>query len=222
MAVPGVLMRLVEPRATTLASSDSTFVPPNVEATQFLEANDSQKPSQNAVYYLSDISPLLSTSSAYDEDVRAHGSELTSISWVVCSFINGRDGPHLGSGSDITSSSVEYTMSGPPATGSVVVINGSTPRPDKEQEYHDWYDQEHGEKLTLVPGWNSARRYRFEKSYGDVETANFYGFNYYDEKNGLGGPEWKAGVTEWTLRIRSNAAKPNIRRVWSVVSTSVP
>ena len=213
-------MRLVEPRTT--AQSSSNVAPPaspcsNVEAVQILRANDSEKPSQNIVYYLSDISPLLSSSSAYDEDVRAHGSELASISWVVCSFINGRDrsSPKAPSGS-------ANVLPSPPATGSILVANGSTPRPEKEQDYHDWYDQEHGEKLTRVPGWNSARRYKFEKLYGNVETASFYGFNYYDEKNGLGGPEWKAGVTEWTMRIRSNAAKPNIRRVWSVVSTSSP
>lgn len=211
MVVPGVLMRLVEP-AKSSSSIEAPAAPcSGVQAVQILTANDSEKPSQNTVYFLNDISPLLSSSSAYDEDVRSNGSELASVSWVVCSFINGRDGS--------STSAQSQVLPNPPVAGSVLVVNGSTPRPDKVQDYHDWYDQEHGEKLTRVPGWNSARRYKFEKLYGSIETAGFYGFNYYDEKNGLGGPEWKAGVTEWTMRIRSNAAKPNIRRVWSVVKT---
>ncbi|PKS13407.1 hypothetical protein jhhlp_000178 [Lomentospora prolificans] len=218
MAIPGILMRLVEPRDATQPLSDSAVAPvtpcPNIEATQTFEANDSEQPSRNTVYYLSDISPILSTSSKYDEDVRAHSSALASISWVVCSYINGRDA------SDPTrAQSSVHILPITPVAGSILVANGSTPRPDKEQDYHDWYDQEHGEKLTHVPGWNAARRYKLEKVYGDVETANFYGLNYYDEKNGLGGPEWKAGVTDWTMRIRSNAAKPNIRRVWKAVDT---
>jgi hypothetical protein len=70
---------------------------------------------------------------------------------------------------------------------------------------------------SLVPGWNENKRYRLEKSYGDVETASFYGFNFYDVENGLGGPEWKASTdTEWTQRVRSNHAKPNIRRMWKI------
>jgi hypothetical protein len=177
-----------------------------------LDANDTHTPSKNAVYILSDISAILDSSLEYERDVKAHCAELASISWVICAFINGRDkAPAKG---------VQHGLETPPDPGSIIVTNGATPRADKERDYHDWYDQEHGNKLTLVPGWNAARRYRLVKSYGEAETASFYGFNYYDETNGLGGPEWKAGVTEWTLRIRSNAAKPNIRRVWKVISTS--
>ena len=210
-------MRLVEPRGTASSSaiSPSSTPCPNVEATQALAGNDSKSPSQNTVYYLSDISPIASSSSAYDEDVRANGAH-SDISWVICAFINGRDLAQTNPESAPTS---PHLLSTPPTPNSVVVINGSTPRPDKEGDYHAWYDQEHGQKLTLVPGWNASRRYRFEKVYGEADTANFYGFNYYDEENGLGGPEWNAGVTEWTLRIRENAAKPNLRRVWSVVRT---
>ena len=69
-------------------------------------------------------------------------------------------------------------------------------------------------------GTSEVRRYKLERVFGEAETAAFYGVNFYDEKNGLGGPEWQAGVTEWSMRIRSHAAKPNIRRTWRLVKVA--
>lgn len=212
MGVPGVLMRLVEPKKQDRKLPEPFPMPispcPNIEEIYALDGTEGQAPSKNTVYILSDISPIVDSSLAYEHDARAYNTEFASISWVICAFINGRD--------RVTAKSFQHGLESPPDSGSILVVNGSTPRANREQDYHDWYDQEHGQKLTLVPGWNAARRYRLVKSYGEVETATFYGFNYYDEINGLGGPEWKAAITEWSLRIRSNAAKPNIRRVWKV------
>lgn len=213
MAVPGVLMRLSQ------ADEPAPTVCPNVEAVYRVTANDDGSPANNTLYSLSDITPITTSTAAYDEDVKKSTS---SPAWVICAFINGRDADGVQTGDTLTPPLTKpHVLPAPPAAGSVIVINGSTPRKDKEQDYHDWYDKEHGGKLTLVPGWNNSRRYALVKAYGidDGETANFYGFNYYDAENGLGGKEWKAGVTEWTMRIRSNAAKPNIRRVWKVVAT---
>lgn len=219
MAVPGIVMRLVEPRDTANPPSSQAIAPPspcpNIQAIQAFAADDSEKPSRNTIYYLSDISPVLSSSSAYDEDLRANGPELASLSWIVCSFVNSRDPSNPSA-----ASTASQLLTAPPAPGSVLVANGYTPKPGTEDEYNAWYDTEHGEKLSLVPGWNAARRYKFEKLYGGAEAGVYYGLNYYDEENGLGGPEWKAGVTEWTLRIRQNAARPNLRRVWKVVGPS--
>lgn len=206
MATPGVLMRLSN------NSSSSKLAIPGIEAAYTLKANDGSTPSYNSLYFLNDIAPIVNSRSAYDADIK--DSSASEISWVICSFINGRDTAGLSQ----KPQTKPHVLPNPPALGSILVINGSTPRADKEDDYHAWYDQEHGEKLTRVPGWNAARRYALAAVYGNVEAANFYGFNFYDEENGLGGPEWKAGVTDWTLRIRSNAAKPNIRRVWKVES----
>jgi hypothetical protein len=212
-AVPGVLMRLASPSAdgtdrTKLAPSAPC---PNIQKMYTAVADDGEKPERLALYVLSDISPLVSSSELYDTDKTAN-SDL-NISWVVCGFINGRD-----KGSSPTEPpSTAHSLTHSPVPGSKIVINGSTPRPDKESDYHDWYNEEHGPGLSIVPGWNAARRYSLEKTYGDLETAHFYGFNYYDEESGLGGPIWqKSTKTEWTFRIRGNAAKPNIRRVWKI------
>lgn len=208
-------MRLVQADAEPADAAPK--VCPNIEAVYRVTANDDGSPSLNTLYFLSDITPITTSSAAYDEDVKNSGS--VSLSWVVCAFINGRDDAPPPGDTLPPPLTKPHVLPDPPSPGSVIVINGSTPRPEKEQDYHDWYDQEHGGKLTLVPGWNNSRRYSLAKSYGDIQTAGFYGFNYYDAENGLGGPEWKAGVTEWTMRIRSNAAKPNIRRVWKVMAT---
>ncbi|CEL06440.1 hypothetical protein ASPCAL09617 [Aspergillus calidoustus] len=203
MAVPGIVIRLSD----TLATSAPSL--PNTEAAYILSAGDSETPKNATIYFLSDTAPVTASASLYESDT---ANTPTPPSWIVCKFINGRDASNPG-GAPQTN---PHRLPTHPAHGSTIVVNGSTPRPDKEADYHAWYDQEHGGKLALVPGWNAMRRYALVKVYGDVETANFYGVNFYDEVNGLGGPEWKAGVTEWTLKIRDNAAKPNIRRVWRI------
>ncbi|OAA68633.1 hypothetical protein SPI_00828 [Niveomyces insectorum RCEF 264] len=227
---PGVLMRLVQPRegVTVPASALTPPAPcPHVQATWTTVAQDGEKPTHNTIYFVSDIGPLVTKSEAassggggddlYAADVRAHADTLASVSWVVLAFVNGRvrDGP---TSSVLTTSTPLVAPA--PATGSVIVFNGGTPRPDKVDDYHAWYDQEHGAKLTHVPGWQTMRRYRLAKAYGDAEAASFYGMNAYDAENGLGGKEWQAGVTEWTLRIRSQAARPNLRRVWTMQSAA--
>ncbi|KAL2067204.1 hypothetical protein VTL71DRAFT_1628 [Oculimacula yallundae] len=210
----GILLRLVEPKDeigldATIAAPNSPC--PNIEKTYAAVASDREKPSFMNLYVLSDITPLITSQELFDQDVKANSSQI--ICWIVCRFINGRD-----KGASTTESpSTSQPLSFSPAAGSVLVINGSTPRPDKQGDYHDWYNIEHGPALATVEGWNAGRRYSFVKSYGETQTAGFYGLNYYDENSGLGGSEWqKATKTEWTFRIRGNAEKPNIRRVWRI------
>lgn len=197
--------------------SDSVLAPanvcPNIEATYRLKRDEKLTPQFNTVYFLTDIAPVLENPSLYEEDARNHSETISSLTWVVATFINGRV-----PSSDKAITSPHAPATTPPA-GTVVVVVGQTPQADKEQDYHDWYDQEHGAKLKFVPGWQCSRRYSLAKSYGPAETSNFYGVNFYDEENGLGGPQWQAGITDWTLRIRNQAARPNLRRVWKVVST---
>lgn len=208
MPTPGLLMRLVQslqgqtPSNEALAPSN---VSPNIDAIYRLARTDDKSPEYNTTYFLSDISPLVEDESFYEKDRESFKTSLESIAWVLVSYINGHPFTH---------SSVPPS---PPPLGTEIVMNGSSPKPEYEADYHNWYDQEHVGKLGGVPGWQLMRRYKFEKVYGEVETASFYGVNFYDEKNGLGGPEWKASATDWTLRIRQQAAKPNVRRTWKLV-----
>jgi hypothetical protein len=207
-------MRLIEPNVG--ASQDSVQASPQlpgsiVQRTYKAVADDAVKPTGLTLYILNDIDPIISSAQPYKDDVAANPS--LTISWVVCRFISGRS---FGSSSS-SPPSLTHPLLHQPAARSKLVINGSTPRSDKESDYHEWYDVEHGPGLATVPGWNAMRRYALEKVYGDVETASFYGFNYYDEESGLGGEIWtKSTKTEWTAKIRGNAAKGNIRRVWRI------
>lgn len=208
-------MRMLDPSAGDDVAVDGLNLVgqvPHVQATFKLQANDGATPSHNTLYFVSDIRPLLNDEQLFASDTQACATSSSHVSWVVMSFING-----VAAGGAWTGSQVPGRD---PPTGTIIVANGSTPRADMEQDYHNWYEQEHAGKLALVPGWQFARRYKLRKAYGEAQTANFYGVNFYDEVNGLGGPEWKAGVTEWTKRIRDQAAKPNVRRVWKVKEVS--
>lgn len=215
---PGLLLRLAESRKGTAPShrhvrlQASSF---NARRIYTASADDEKTPSQLAIYTLDTITPLLEDPDLYNADATANPD--LDISWIILEFINGRDAKVPPADPPSTTHDLPQN----PASGSKIVIVGSTPRLDKESDYHEWYDVEHGPALGTVPGWNAGRRYAFRKAYGDVETASFYGVNYYDEESGLGGPIWeKSTKTEWTFRIRGNAAKPNIRRVWRVVEWS--
>lgn len=207
----GLLMRIVEPH-------DSGIIPEGaltpelplsgIEAIYSLAKNDSEHGSFCTLYFLKDIESVLKATELYQKDVQDNAPQLNSVSWVILFFID-----------SISRNGESHIPSTAPAPNSVIVANGSSPKEEFVQDYHDWYNQEHGGKLAAVPGWSGGRRYKLETAFGDVETAAFYGVNVYDEVNGLGGPEWKAGVTGWTLRIRDQAAKPNVRRVWKVVNT---
>ena len=85
-------------------------------------------------------------------------------------------------------------------------------------DFHNWYKQEHIETLSKVPGWRRSVRYELVEAYGTKGGVTpFVALHFYDEINGLGGPEWQASVgTEWTARIKANTAKPHHRRIWTV------
>lgn len=216
--VPGIITRFVQPDDPTASLPDAVLAPPEpvpgVEAFYVTEANDDLAPKYNIVYFVKDITPILESSSYYDADVKASTAP-AKITWDVCSFLNGKDAVEA---KELTKE--PHVLPAPPVPGSTLVSNGFTPHVEWEQDYNDWYDQEHGHKLSLVPGWNSCRRYRHIKTYGETDVATFYGWNFYDAENGLGGPEWKASITPWTDKIRSQNRIPNLRRIWTVLRTS--
>ncbi|TPX11542.1 uncharacterized protein E0L32_007753 [Thyridium curvatum] len=221
MAVPGIIMRFAQPRPGRDEVPESSLAPPapapNVEAFYMFEEQDGLQPKYNTTYFLSDITPVLNDPEFYNDDVKAHSEQFASIAWEVCGFLNGRD---TSEAKEL--SSEPHILPKPPAIGSTLVSNGGTPGPGWEQDYVDWYTTEHSAKLSLVPGWNNCRRYRHDRTYGEVDVATYYGWNYYDAENGLGGPVWQDSLTGWTIEVRKRAAKPNLRRVWKVVKTNHP
>jgi hypothetical protein len=111
----------------------------------------------------------------------------------------------------------ELSEGGVAPPGSVMVCVAITP--GDTEDYSKWYDEEHQGMITKVPGWIKSERYELAKAYGSqVGAAPFLAVHFYDEKNGLGGPEWRASVeTIWSKKIRENVVVPHYRRVWKVV-----
>lgn len=211
-------MRMVQPAPGQGKPPPNILAPPapcpNVEAYYIFEEMDHDLPRFNTTYFLSDIRPVLENASFYEDDVKATEGGLATLAWEVCSYMNGRDT------SEAKEMALEpHLLPKPPVIGSTVVSNGGTPKPDWVQDYVEWYNIEHSRLLSLVPGWNNCRRYSHSKTYGEADIASFYGWNFYDAENGLGGPEWQRSMTDWTKKVRIQASKPNLRRVWKVIQT---
>ncbi|KAJ1333118.1 hypothetical protein MN608_03108 [Microdochium nivale] len=242
MPTQGVIMRMLtttDAASSPLQAPENNILVPGVQAIYNLAATDGLQPSLNTMYFLSDVDLVLQDPSYFEADVTATTSSspsstsgATSLAWIVTSYIGGRnDGSGVQAPSQVPPSLASKGGYLPPI-GTVIVANGSSPQTDKEDDYHAWYEEEHAGGLTAVPGWQITRRYRFINKYErhfaapaegstkqkDVENAKFYGVNFYDEDNGLGGPIWKAStLTDWTAKIRQQAEKPNIRRTWRIV-----
>ncbi|KAK7217178.1 hypothetical protein V2G26_005181 [Clonostachys chloroleuca] len=96
MAVPGIVHRLVQPKDNSAPLlSDEILAPPGIvpgiEGFFVFERQDDLTPQYNTTYFISDIRPVLESSSYFEEDVNKNGDQLASLGWEVASFINGRD-----------------------------------------------------------------------------------------------------------------------------------
>lgn len=137
-------------------------------------------------------------------DPALQNQTIESLNWQVYKKLskNGRPG----------------TEDQPIPRNSTVVCVGITPKEGTTEDYVKWFEEEHLGLLQLIPGWRSSARYELAASFGGPDdVAPYLAFHVYDEKNGLGGPEWRRSVeTEWTKRVRDNVAVPHFRRVWTV------
>ncbi|KAK7947705.1 uncharacterized protein PG986_008591 [Apiospora aurea] len=106
----------------------------------------------------------------------------------------------------------------------VVVELGLKDHPDAETELLRWYNEEHAEMLSKVPGWLRTRLFKTSvlDTKGGARTI-FYGVHDYTKENGLGGPEHKASMaTPWRVRVTDNYATLQGRRIWSLFYTFGP
>jgi hypothetical protein len=160
-------------------------------------------PSANIVYKVEHLSKLIS-GEAYDRDVAQNKDNTCLLEWQVYKFISERSKPGLET--DIL-----------PARSTVICV-GITPSEGHYQDYADWFESEHAELLSKVPGWRASKRYQLAKAFGrEGFVAPFIAVHFYDQENGLGGTEWKASVnTDWTKKVRENCSVPHFRRVWTV------
>ncbi|CAH0028045.1 unnamed protein product [Clonostachys rhizophaga] len=121
IAVPGIVHRLAQPKDNSAPFlPDAVLAPPGI--IPGIESQDDLTPQYNTTYFLSDIRPVLESSSYFDEDVKKNGGPLASLAWEVASFINGRDTIQQ---KELTSE--PHLLPSPPAIGSTLVSNGGTP-----------------------------------------------------------------------------------------------
>jgi hypothetical protein len=56
----------------------------------------------------------------------------------------------------------------------IMVVQSAPVDPARENEYNDWYDNEHVRDILAVPGFTSARRYKVHGPAGDGTGAPAY------------------------------------------------
>ncbi|OBT81728.1 hypothetical protein VE02_08892 [Pseudogymnoascus sp. 03VT05] len=206
----GIVLRLFNP--THGAKIDPEIDVPGSDITHVttLASTDGKvqtgAPSAGFAYHVKHISKFL-IEGAYERDPAHAETGLTqSLDWFVYKKI-----------SQLSWDGHELSEGGVAQPGSVMVCVAITPK--DTEDYSKWYDEEHQGMITKVPGWIKSERYELAKAYGSqVGAAPFLAVHFYDEKNGLGGPEWRASVeTIWSKKIRENVVVPHYRRVWKVV-----
>jgi len=105
--------------------------------------------------------------------------------------------------------------------GNVVVHVGITPNNEiTPEELTRWYDEEHIDMLSKVPGWRRTRRFKTSPLDKKDETE-YIALHEYAPQNGLGGPEFQAATsTDWAKKIK--AAVELRRRVYEHYYTFGP
>jgi len=209
----GLLVRLYTPTQNYKTTINPTLDIPGADVKSMITAtsNDdkvkSGAPSASIIYEIKHISKLLSPS-AYEKDPAHQNGTINSLEWQVYKLV--------------TKVSRPGTESEANPKASTMICVGVTPNENTYDEYASWYDQEHVRLLSKVPGWRSSARYELAASFGSPQAvAPYLAVHLYDERNGLGGPEWRRSVeTEWTLKVRGNCA-PHYRRVWTVEDQSL-
>ena len=94
------------------------------------------------------------------------------------------------------------------------------------EDFDAWYEQEHTDMLSKIPGWLRTRRFRMVVGgingmppQGQMECLAVHDFQ---AKNGLGGPEHDAAVdTPWRTRIMDKIVSKE-RRLWNHYLTFDP
>ncbi|KAG4435767.1 hypothetical protein IFR05_008741 [Cadophora sp. M221] len=108
--------------------------------------------------------------------------------------------------------------------GNVVVAVFLTLFPGEEpaKEVEKWYQQEHVDMLSKVPGWLRTRRY-VTSSIDPKAPVEHLALHEYKPQNGLAGEEFKAAIsTKWAGEIMSKCVKSRERRVYGLYYTFGP
>ena len=106
--------------------------------------------------------------------------------------------------------------------GNVMVAVALTLKPGADRKQVDrWYDEEHIDMLSKVPGWRRTRRFQTSTvDFKEGKELELLALHEYAPQNGLGGPEFKAATTTpWNNEIMENHVAEKRRRVWDLYYT---
>jgi pimeloyl-ACP methyl ester carboxylesterase len=107
----------------------------------------------------------------------------------------------------------------------IVLVAVTTTLSDAEGadvEYRKWFEEEHADMLSKVPGWLRSRLFKISSiESGGADT--FFSLHEYTKENGLGGPEHKASMaTPWRSEVFSKYTTSKGRRTYSLFKVFGP
>jgi pimeloyl-ACP methyl ester carboxylesterase len=104
--------------------------------------------------------------------------------------------------------------------GAVMVAVSVTLNPSQKDELDRWYNEEHIDLLSKVPGWLRTRRFVTSSMSPEGQGKEDHELEYlalheYAPANGLGGEEFKKATgTKWNDKIWGEVVREKRRRVW--------
>ncbi|KAL1304842.1 hypothetical protein AAFC00_003767 [Neodothiora populina] len=103
--------------------------------------------------------------------------------------------------------------------GNIVLSALLTPHPDKDAgQISKWYEEEHTDMITKVPGWLRTRRFVTAKIDGK-DTVDYLALHEFSPSQwkGLDIPEFKAATTTpWAKDIMTNVIKDRTMRIYEL------
>jgi len=177
---------------------------PGVKSAIRYKAVDSQTPTWLALYGIE--TPEIVNSEAYNA-LRARASDKEKAILEKIGGLSRRTYVHMSTFThpDTTAESVPCKF--------VLLVTLEVPTPEEEDDLNKWYDEEHMDLLSKIPGWKQGRRYKlvdFDQKglMEDKPVSKYLALHEFDNNNFLGTPEFKhATSTEWRDRVMKNARR---------------
>lgn len=94
----------------------------------------------------------------------------------------------------------------------ILVCVSMTPAPQNEDDFNNWYNEEHISLLSRTPTWMESTRYRLIDSNDNVPS--YLAMHKWENRSALGSPEHKvATTTPWRYQV-VNAVVANQRHIY--------
>ncbi|KAJ7668335.1 hypothetical protein B0H17DRAFT_1142454 [Mycena rosella] len=163
------------------------------------KAVDSQNPKWLTLYDIE--TPEAANSDAYNA-LRAQGSDNEKAILSKLGGLSRRSYLHMGTFTHPDTKPEEL-----PSKYVFVVSLEMTP--EGEDELNKWYDEEHMDLLSKIPGWKAGRK---RGELADQPVAKYLAIHELSNNDFLSTPEFKhATSTEWRARVMKNAVRREVR-----------